>query len=90
MKRVIFDIVLFLSLFALPWWITGILAFSGMFIFSRFYEFLFVWLIFYALYAAGSRVIASPLWFSIIVTGIFIGIQSLRTYIILYKNEIPY
>jgi len=89
MKRIIFDILLFLSIFILPWWVVVILAFIGIFIYTQFYEFLGVGIIIYALYAIeGSRVIASPVWFPIFISLTYIGIQFMRRYIILYKNEI--
>lgn len=89
MKRVIFDIVLFVSVFTLPWWVPAILALIGMFMFVQFYEFLGVGIIIYALYAIpGTRVIASPIWFPICISIVYIAIQFARRYIILYKNEI--
>lgn len=88
MKRILFDIVLILSLFWMPWYVTGILAFSGMFIFPHFYEFLGVSVVMYALFAKASVVhSASPVWFSISVSGIYIGIQVLRKYLIIYTTH---
>lgn len=37
-KRIIFDIVLFLSLFITPWWASFAIAFAGIFFFNDFYE----------------------------------------------------
>jgi hypothetical protein len=89
MKRVFFDICLFLSILILPWWITALLAFAGIFIFAQFYEFLGAGAMMYALYAtAGTRIISSPLWFGVMLILIFAIIQISRRYIILYKNEI--
>lgn len=89
MKRVIFDIVLFLSVFILPWWITVPLSIFGIFLFRNFYEFLVVSAIMYALFAIPNRgVISSPIWFPVIVSVIYIVIQVFRSNIILYKNEI--
>lgn len=89
MKRIIFDLALFLSLFLLPWWITAILAFSGMFIFRQFYEFIIVSLIIYSLFSYSSdRIIASSLWYTLIICSLFIIVQYVKGNMILYKNEI--
>ena len=87
MKRIIFDIAMFLSIFIFPWWVPGILAFIGIFIFKHFYEFIGVGLIVYALYIVpGTSIITSSLWFAVFVSIVFIGIQFARRYIILYKE----
>jgi hypothetical protein len=89
MKRVIFDIILLLSVFILPWWISAVLALIGIFIFHEFYEFLAVGMIIHVLYVVpGPRVISSDIWFPVILVGVYVAIQALRRYIILYKNEI--
>lgn len=89
MKRIIFDLALFLSLFILPWWITALFAFFGMFLFKQFYEFLVVSLIIYSIFSYPSdRVVASSLWYPLIICGIFIVIQYIKSRMILYKNEI--
>jgi len=87
MKRLIFDIVLIISVFTLPWWITFILALLGIFVFNNFYEFIISMSIIYALHAVkGSpQILASPLWFAVIITGIYLGIQFLKQHIILYQ-----
>jgi hypothetical protein len=89
MKRVIFDIILLISVFILPWWISTVLVLVGIFMFREFYEFLAIGMIMHILYAVpGPRIIASDIWFPIILVGVYIGIQALKRYIILYKNEI--
>ncbi len=89
MKRVIFDAVMILAVFLLPWWIPVILALVGIFLFVQFYEFLGVGIVMYALYAIPStRFISSPVWFPFIISVIYIAIQFSKRYIILYKNEI--
>jgi len=88
-KRIIFDILLFLSIFILPWWITVILIFIGIFIFKNFYEFIGSFVIIYSLYVIPGVKI-SPFWFSLILSIIYISIQAFRNYIILYKNDISY
>ncbi len=89
MKRAIFDILLFLSVFTMPWWISFILAFVGIFAFKQFYEFIIVWIILYSIFAIpNTRFISSPLWFSLIVGMAYVSIQYVRQYMIIYKNEI--
>ena len=86
MKRVIFDIVLFLLVFALPWWITAILGLAGLFLFKNFYEFIVVGAMIFAIFRVPSgRIIASPLWYSLIIVFIFFGSQYLRKIIRFYK-----
>jgi hypothetical protein len=91
MKRVIFDIVLFLGLFTLPWWIVLIIIFIGIFLFKNFVEFLISFVVMYALYVIpGKGFINSPIYFSFIVLLVYFGIQLLRKRIILYKNDFSY
>jgi len=90
-KRIVFDIILFLSIFLFPWWVTGILGFIGIFVYIQFYEFIIVGFIVHSIYAVpGHGFILSPLWFILIVFAVYMIIQYIRRYIILYKNEIPY
>jgi len=89
MKRVFFDILLLLSVFLLPWWVTTVLVLAGVFIFREFYELLVVGVMMYSIYRIpGPAVISSPIWFPIILIAIYLGTQALRRYMILYKNEI--
>ena len=89
MKRIFFDIVLFLSVFIFPWWASALLALLGSFLFKEFFEFLAVGVIIYIMYAIpGKEIFASRVWFHVILVFIFIGIQFLRRHAILYKNEI--
>ena len=90
-KRVIFDIIAILSVLILPWWLTAIIALIGIFVFSRFYEFIALGLGMYVLYAIpGSGILSSPIWFTMLLLLVYIGIQFIRRYIVLYKNEISY
>ena len=89
MNRVVFDILLFLCLFTMPWWLTGVLALIGIFVWKQFYEFIFVWVIMYSLFAVpDTRFISSPIWYSLIVGVVYVGIQTLRRNMAIYKNEI--
>ena len=88
-KRILFDILLFLSIFILPWWVMVIIVFIGIFIFKNFYEFIFAFIAMYSLYIIpNSRL--TPFWFSLAISVIYISIQSFRHYIILYNHDISY
>jgi len=91
MKRVIFDVVFFLSLFTFPWWVVVILAFLGIFLFNNFIEFIISGVVIYALYVIpGKGFINSPIYFSLIILLLYIIIQAFRSRIILYKNDFSY
>ena len=76
MKRVIFDIALFLSAFIFPWWISILLLFIGIFLFKNFYEFIVDSLIIYSLYfVQGDTLFSSPLFFSVSTVSLFILIN---------------
>ncbi|MFA6393003.1 MAG: hypothetical protein WCW54_02885 [Candidatus Paceibacterota bacterium] len=91
MKRVIFDILLFLFIFLLPWWATFIWVVIGLFVFMNFYEFLIASIIIYII----STIPPNTIWSKSLIVYSFIIIfyllvQYLRRHIILYKNEIPH
>ncbi|MFA5773337.1 MAG: hypothetical protein WC908_01525 [Candidatus Paceibacterota bacterium] len=87
MKRVIFDIVLFLSVFIFPWWVSIFLLFIGIFIFNNFYEFIVASVIIYSLYTIpGDRIISSPIFFSSVLITLYIAIEYIKNNIILYKK----
>ncbi len=87
MKRIIFDICIFLSLFYLPWWITLLAALIGIFIFQHFYEFLFTGLLMYALYGIGNQhfYASSILLPIILITVYFLGTLFKKS-ILFYKT----
>lgn len=91
MKRVFFDILLCLAVFLLPWWATLILSIIGLFLFTKFYEFLVFSIIIYLLSSVPTPTFINSSFFvylSIII--FYLLVQYLRSRIILYKNEIPY
>lgn len=91
MKRVIFDIILFTSIFIFPWWISVLLLFLGIFVFNNFYEFIVASVIIYSLYAIpGDRIISSPIFFSSFIVILYIVIGYIKNNIILYKDEISH
>jgi hypothetical protein len=87
MRRIIFDVILFISVFALPWWISILLLFIGLFAYNNFYEFIIANSIIYSLYSPfGDRLISSPVFFSLVVIVLYIVIKIIRNNIILYKK----
>lgn len=91
MKRVIFDIILFLFLFILPWWVGFFMIFIGIFLFKNYIEFIVSGIIIYALYIIpGKGFFNSPIYFSAFILIIYLLIQILRHRIILYKNDFSY
>lgn len=88
MKRVIFDLILFVSVFIFPWWISLFLVLVGIFLFDNFYEFIVSGVIIYSIYATkGGQLISSPIFFSILIILSYIIIQLIRDNIILYKTK---
>ena len=53
-KRIIFDLVLLGSVFYTPWWIIGMLAFIGAFLFPLFYEIIILGILVDILYGGPS------------------------------------
>ena len=87
MKRVIFDAVLFISVFIFPWWISVFLMLAGIFIFNNFYEFIVASIVIYSLHAVpGAMLISSPAFFSLIIIISYIIFQTIKDNIILYKK----
>ncbi len=87
MKRVIFDIIMLLCALLLPWWTSAILAMMGMFLFFQFYEFLGVGVLIYSLYVVPLHsIITKPIGFACIVLFMYIAIQTLRQYLIVYQS----
>ena len=87
MKRVIFDVILLISVFVFPWWISVLLLLIGIFIFKNFFEFIAANIIIYSLYAVSNdRLISSPVFFSALIIVLYIAIQIIRNNIILYKK----
>ena len=87
MRRILFDILILLSLFLVPWWVTGILCVIGAFIFNDFYELVIAGLIMYSLYGVGSpRWIASTVWLPVMLIAVFFLISWLKKSIIFYKK----
>jgi len=88
MKRVIFDLILFVSIFIFPWWVSLFFVLVGIFLFDNFYEFIISGVVIYFLYATKSgQLISSPLFFSTATIISYIIIQLIRNNIILYKTK---
>ena len=87
MNRVIFDVILFISVFIFPWWVSFLLLIIGIFIFNNFYEFLITSVVIYSLYVVpDGRIISSQVYFPLIIIIFYITIQSIKNNIILYKK----
>ena len=87
MKRVFFDILLFLAVLFLPWWVGVLLAVVGLFVFNNFYEYLIFGVIVFVLYSTPSnRIISSPVYYSLILTLSFVLIETIKRNIIFYKK----
>jgi hypothetical protein len=85
-KRVIFDVILFISIFVFPWWVNVFFMLIGVFYFRNFYEFILVGVIIYSLYSIpGDKLISSPVVFSFAVVILYSIIQYIQSNIILYK-----
>jgi len=91
MKRVFFDILLIVSIFILPWWVTLIWAIIGLFVFINYYEFLASSIIIYILSTAREFSFINKSFFIYFLIIIFyLIVQYIRRHIILYKNETPF
>jgi hypothetical protein len=86
-KRVIFDVIVFILVFIVPWWISLLLLLIGIFAFNNYYEFIIACAIIYSLYSMpGDRLISSPVFFAGVIIILYIIIQVVRNNIILYKK----
>lgn len=86
MKRVLFDILLFISVFTLPWWVSMILLLIGIFKFKNFYEFIIAIIFMYSLFRTDTDLLISSPYFVLSVAFVFyIGVQYLKSNMIAYK-----
>ncbi|MEA3399467.1 MAG: hypothetical protein U9R00_03090 [Patescibacteria group bacterium] len=81
MIRVIFDIVLFISIFIFPWWLTVLIALLGLFAFKDYYEFVGAGAIMHAIFR-----FFPALYLGIGLVAFFFLIQELKKRLILYKK----
>jgi len=88
MKRVIFDIILFISIFIFPWWVGILLLAIGLFVFANFYEFVAGGVLIFSLYApmGDGRLISSPIFFSALIIFFYAITQIIKSNIIFYKK----
>ena len=87
MKRILFDLLLFVLLLISPWWISLSLLLVGIFVFKNYYEFIIGFFIVYSVYAVSREgIIYSPVFFTSIIILSYIMIQYLKNNIILYKK----
>ncbi len=87
-KRIIFDLILFVLIFILPWWLSIFLLFVGFFIFKNFYEFILGFIILFGLNSLSF--IKNNLYylivFSLLINIFFFILQFIKSRMILYKN----
>jgi hypothetical protein len=76
--RIIFDILLFLSVFLLPWWLAILFGLFLIFKFNNFYEFIFLCLLIDSLYGKQIQFLDSYFIFTLVGLLIFIIINKLK------------
>lgn len=87
MKRIVYDICIFLGIFLLPWWAVFALCLLGIFLFNNFYEFIFVFLLNYAVYGNSSHgLLASNIYLPLILILVFFIVRALKRQFIFYKK----
>jgi hypothetical protein len=77
-QRIFFDILLFLSLFLLPWWVTIILGIVLIFRFKNFYEFIFICFLIDSYFGQQVKILDSYFIFTFIGIFIFIIINKVK------------
>ncbi len=88
MKRIIFDILFIISVFILPWWFNVILAFIGVFLFDKFYEFILILLIIYSLYSISeASEISHVIIVAMIINAIYFLVQVFKSNISFYQDN---
>jgi len=87
-KRIILDIVLFLSIFLVPFWLQGILALVLLFYFRNYYEFIVIFLVSDLVYSVSeSRFFGIKIFSFFVSIFVFIGVQFLKTKLSYYKDQ---
>jgi hypothetical protein len=87
MKRFIFDCMLFISVFTLPWYATIIIAIIGVFLFYQFYEFIIAIAVSQSLFAVNNGYFfTKSFWFFITAIVLYMVMQLIRNSIIFYKR----
>jgi hypothetical protein len=92
MKRAIFDIILFIFVFLLPWWVTLVWAILGLFVFVSFYEFLISIIMIYIISVSSpsKTILSNPVFVYSSIIIFYLLVQYLHRHIILYKDEISH
>jgi hypothetical protein len=87
-KRIVFDLILFILIFILPWWLSIFLLFVGFFIFKNFYEFILGFIILFELNSLSftKNNLYYLIAFSLLINILFLILQFIKSRIILYKN----
>jgi len=86
-KRILFDLFVLLSIFILPWWVSVLMVFVGIFVFDNFYEFILTAIIIYSLYNNGNISSLSPVIFLGIIVIIFFIFEFIRSRTVFYDSK---
>ncbi|HNU95556.1 MAG TPA: hypothetical protein PLZ70_00600 [Candidatus Paceibacterota bacterium] len=87
LKRILFDLIILIAIFILPWWINIPLLFIAIFSFRNFYEFLLFSAIIFAVYSVpDGRLISNQYFYLALVSSVFILIELFKRQIIFYKK----
>lgn len=83
--RILFDSILFLSLFVAPWWVSSILALAGIFFFGNFYEIIAAGYIVDLVYGSGNGTFADVPFVSTLAAGLlFAGGSFIKKRLVFY------
>ena len=80
--RIIYDIVVLISLFSINWWCTLFLCFGGVILFRRYYECVFAGILLDMLYGMPrDHLMNVPLIFTAITSILIVSSGGLKTYV---------
>lgn len=89
MNRVIFDCIILLSVFLLPWWVVLVLCVAGVYLFDQFYESVIFTILFKVLYIyKGHSLLTSDLYFPIVIILIYYFLTVIKKYVFIRNNDI--
>ncbi len=87
MQRLLFDLLLFVSVLVFPWWLSLVLAIVGFFIFPKFIEYLICCIILFVLYSYKNGTFWSTnIFLAFFTTFSYLLMMFLKRNIIYYKK----
>ena len=88
MKRVIYDVLLLIFIYLLPWWVTLVWAFVGLFIFVNYYEYIIsLTMVFLMSFIPEKKFFGNgTLVYSLIILSYFV-LAYFKSKIIIYSNK---